>query len=251
MSDDFHRPTYTSSKKLPNGDTVPTNDDGEYNPTQVRLYGIPGQRGQLRGGEKASFTWYNTHFKAEARVDDKPADPALEDKWNIEFDKRIEMVETFLTELKKYRSGFDFEKFAADFPSPFQLYREYLVTFETRKLGPVSLYVSPGPAEDKVTVSTGIMFGYAYEGHTYDFPKPKLMLLPVHPLSRIPKDDSGFDLKAPEGYSVWIVDKLEECVQIEMDQGFIEQLVLEANMPGKRSPTAYRAAMALAQRGAG
>jgi hypothetical protein len=51
------------------------------------------------------------------------------------------------------------------------------------------------------------------------------------------------------GYRVWVVDKLNQCVEIEVNQGFVEQLVLEANLPGKRSPNAYRAAMALAHRG--
>lgn len=48
---------------------------------------------------------------------------------------------------------------------------------------------------------------------------------------------------------VWIVDKLDRCVEFEMNAGFIEQLVLEANLPGKRSPSSYRATMAMAHRG--
>ncbi|HTN98518.1 MAG TPA: hypothetical protein VL101_16205, partial [Nordella sp.] len=99
------------------------------------------------------------------------------------------------------------------------------------------------------TLSSGIMFGYAYEGHTYEFSKPKIMLVPSKPLvGRIPNDDSGYDAKYDEGYRVWLVDKLDQCVEVEINQGFVDEIVLEANMPGKRSPTAYRAAMSLSHR---
>ena len=47
----------------------------------------------------------------------------------------------------------------------------------------------------------------------------------------------------------WLVDKLDQCVEVEVSQGFIDELVLEANMPGKRSPTAYKAIMMLSHRG--
>ncbi len=50
------------------------------------------------------------------------------------------------------------------------------------------------------------------------------------------------------GYKVWIIDKLDECVEIDVNRGFAEQLVLEANMPGRRSPSTYRATMAVSHR---
>ncbi len=96
-------------------------------------------------------------------------------------------------------------------------------------------------------MSSGIVFGYAFEGHCYDLPKPKLMLIPGIP-EELKCDDCGYEKKADCGYVVWVVDKLDRCVEIEISQGFIEQLVLEANMPGKRSPTTYRATMQVAHR---
>ncbi len=95
--------------------------------------------------------------------------------------------------------------------------------------------------------SIGIIYGYAYEGHCYDLPRPAIMLLPV-PASEIPKDDSAYFAKRDEGYRVWVLDKLEECQQIEVTSGFVEELVLQANMPGKRSPSSYRATMQMAHR---
>ncbi|ESY25705.1 hypothetical protein X750_04030 [Mesorhizobium sp. LNJC394B00] len=97
--------------------------------------------------------------------------------------------------------------------------------------------------------SCGIIVGYAYEGHTYDLPKPKIMIIPAFPEPKIPADDSEFDAKEPEGYAVWLVDKLNECVELEMNQGFVEQIVLEANLPGKRSPTMYASKMTMGHRG--
>ncbi len=64
----------------------------------------------------------------------------------------------------------------------------------------------------------------------------------------IPKDDCGYDLKKDANYRVWIVDKLDECIELDMNQGFIEQIVLDANLPGKRSPSMYAAKMQMAHR---
>lgn len=98
------------------------------------------------------------------------------------------------------------------------------------------------------TISCGVIVGYAYEGHTYDLPKPKIMILPVRPEARIPGDDSGYDAKQDENYAVWLVDKLDECAEFEMNQGFVEQLVLDANLPGKRAPNMYVGRMMLGHR---
>ena len=86
-------------------------------------------------------------------------------------------------------------------------------------------------------ISCGIIVGYSFEGHCYDLPKPKIMFIPAAPRD-IPVDDCGYDVKyvaaARDKYRLWIVDKLDECIEFEMNQGFVEQLVLDANLPGKR-----------------
>ena len=93
-----------------------------------------------------------------------------------------------------------------------------------------------------------MIYGYAYEGHSYDLPKPKLMLLPTDP-EDLPVDDAGYTAKAGAGYKVWVVDKLDKCLEVEVNQGFVEQLVLEANLPGKRSPTMYASRFMMGHRG--
>lgn len=103
-----------------------------------------------------------------------------------------------------------------------------------KDMGTIQVLAVPQHAD--ATVSSGIIFGYAFEGHCYDLPRPKLMFLSVLP-AIIPDGDCGY--KEKKDYRVWIVDKLDQCLELEMNQGFVEQIVLEANLPGKRSPTAY------------
>jgi hypothetical protein len=119
-----------------------------------------------------------------------------------------------------------------------------LVALQTQMMGLVFLATLSNASKN---LSAGIIFGYAYEGHCYDLPKPKIMLIPAMP-GDIPEDDCGFDAKQPEDYRVWVVDKLDKCAEIELNQGFVEQIVLEANLPGKRSPRSYSATMQLAHR---
>jgi hypothetical protein len=237
MSDEFHRPTYTSAD-VNNG---PTNDDGHYNPTQVRLYGIPGKPGLVIDGVTAN----TSQGMANITIDLNDPEKA---KANIEnAAKLLDMLRRDPTKPfspATIGSGFPIPKFAAT----------YQLGLHMKMAGLVYL----GAQTKDKQLSAGIMFGYAYEGHTYDFPKPKIMLVPSFPLEgraaanappTRPADDSGYDKKYPEGYCVWLVDKLDHCVEIEASQGFVEEIVLEANLPGKRSPTMYGAKMALAHRG--
>jgi hypothetical protein len=121
---------------------------------------------------------------------------------------------------------------------------------DVKDAGSLGLIAAPTQSKNGGTskkLSAGVIYGYAYEGHCYDLPKPKIMLIPADPEE--PKcDDCGYDCKKDCDYRVWVVDKLDQCVEIEVNQGFVEQLVLEANMPGKRSPSTYRATMAMAHR---
>ncbi len=232
MSDDFHRPTYTAV----NANNEPTNTDGHYNPTQVRLYGIPGRLGPTFAGAQASISAFNDG--AQIRLDfGNPKKLAAD----------IDHVIEVLRALKK-----DPSRAAVMANAPFSgneasEHQKYQLGLVMKLFGTV--FLDSESRNEEKELSSGIMFGYAYEGHTYDFPKPKIMLVPSLPLSgRIPKDDSGYDKKYDEGYRVWLVDKLDQCVEVEVNQGFVDEIVLEANLPGKRSPTMYGAKMALAHR---
>ncbi|AZO28954.1 MULTISPECIES: hypothetical protein [Mesorhizobium] len=215
MSDDYHRPTYTS-----------TDAHGAFNATQVRLYGVPGLP---KPEHKNDFGGINTIVK--------------ENQYAITFSKLAEGDLDYTDELlQSIRLMFDKQ----EDKKPDSSYVFVKSVLENYMLLISAIDIQPETKKDTKKFSSGIIFGYAYEGHTYDLPKPKIMLIPAPPLE-IPSDDSGYDLKK-DYYRVWIVDKLDQCVEFEMNQGFIEQLVLEANLPGKRSPTMYAARQALGHR---
>lgn len=99
----------------------------------------------------------------------------------------------------------------------------------------------------KEQLNAGLIVGYAFEGGCYDLPKPKIIFTTAKP-QRIPVDDCGYDVKDSADYRVWVVDKLDKCIEVEVTEGFVEQLVLEANMPTRRSPASYRSVMQVAHR---
>lgn len=99
------------------------------------------------------------------------------------------------------------------------------------------------PGEISPLRSIGIIYGYAYEGHCYRLPKPRIMVLPVEPCELV-MGDCGYD---PElGYAVWRIDKLERVVALDVRTDSLKTLLLDENMPGNRSPLAYAQAMTLA-----
>jgi hypothetical protein len=117
------------------------------------------------------------------------------------------------------------------------------ILIKLQELGTASLTAENG----KDSVSCGIIVAYSFEGRTYDLVKPKIMIIPTLPLPKIPDDDSGFAAKGGS-YAVWLVDKLDDCVEFEISQGSIEQIVLEANLPGKRAPNMYAGRMMMGHR---
>ncbi|RWA66986.1 hypothetical protein [Mesorhizobium sp.] len=213
MSDDYHRPTYTT-----------TDVHGAFNATQVRLYGIPGLPKLKKENEGLADV-------LTVVIEDLLLIATSVSSAPIYGDVGSHIKELFSNQSTTPNSSYVFVQ---------SIFKNYMLM-----LGCIDIH----PEEDSDTImSSGIIFGYAYEGHTYDFPKPKIMMIPANPEVTIPYDDSDYKLKEKEGYAVWIVDKLDKCVEIEMNQGFVEQLVLEANLPGKRSPTMYAARQALGHR---
>ncbi|MES0138113.1 hypothetical protein NKJ88_24675 [Mesorhizobium sp. M0016] len=225
MSDDYHRPTLTFPS-------------GAYNATQVRLYGLGAEIGLSVPGAPAPFGDTGMY------VETAPGEPITDEQ-------HVNALEV----LKKYDSNKgrqDIINGNIPFPKiPIRVSYHFkidLKNFGAAVLSTVGSTFMLGSSPEQKT-SCGIIVGYAYEGHTYDLPKPKIMIIPAFPEPKIPADDSEFDAKEPEGYAVWLVDKLDECVELEMNQGFVEQIVLEANLPGKRSPTMYASKMTMGHRG--
>ncbi|QJP13375.1 hypothetical protein G3545_06720 [Starkeya sp. ORNL1] len=236
MGDEFHRPTLT----FPNG---------AYNASQVRLYGLPGVGRLLFAGESGAAGGANISVSANLSTGSPEEDERA----------RAQMMQV-INDMVPDRQMSDMDKFAhlvkQNITIPIFSGMSFQIALDMRKLGNIFLTAVTTFKEASETgklLSCGLIVGYAYEGHCYDLPKPKIMLIPVFP-QKIPPDDCGYDLKndkvstGVDRYMLWIVDKLDECVEFEMNQGFVEQLVLDANMPGKRSPTMYASRMQMAHR---
>ncbi len=270
MNDEFYRPTYTSDSSY-----------GAFNATQVRLYGIPGQTNDTKttSSEMHAVTGpggflvlrLNSKDKYPIKDDEAGYEPGKDDgsgKHGEPHDNRRKSVVDALNGTLKDRNVSAFLGGAALETSMYShvfvdaIMRGYLIMVSAIQTSITK--IKPAGARDAedegegdddedndqcatTEFTTGIIFGYAYEGHTYQLPKPKVMLIPAKP-KLIPADDSGYQLKEKAGYRVWLVDKLDQCVEIEINQGFIEQLVLDANLPGKRSPTMYAGRMMMAHR---
>ncbi|MDR6289548.1 MULTISPECIES: hypothetical protein [Inquilinus] len=227
MADDFHRPTLTFP-------------DGAYNATQVRLYGI----------SAPDDLSYSNDPKKE--LDDGSYSIMISPVSVIKNSDQ-QATSSVVDELRKKKlsnSGI-FHNILEDHSVKIPVAYYQIIKFDVKQYGTVGLVLFNSSAPEAPSPnrfsSCGIIVGYAYEGHCYDLPKPKIMVLPTPPVP-IPEDDCGYQLKRDSNYRLWVVDKLEECVEFEMNQGFIEQIVLEANLPGKRSPTSYVGRAMLAHR---
>jgi hypothetical protein len=214
MEEEFHRPTLTFP-------------GGGYSATQVRLYGIAAKEGLSFKGSPS--TWKGVSVLPPDGGDDA----------GVDVFKKV--LKEFKNDITQIIAALASRCLPWPFPIPVRYTNQLSV--DTKNFGTVVISTASDLAPSGL-LSVGIIVAYAYEGHTYDLPKPKIMLIKGSP-QLIPLDDSGFDKKSgpglnPDyGYRLWIVDKLDECVELEVNQGFVEQLVLEANLPGKRAPTMY------------
>ncbi len=238
MSDDFHRPTLTFPA-------------GTYNATQVRLYGIAPDGGFVYPGHPRRVDGKDIRVSIETISNDTSHNGAFEATIKKERkDRNLSDSELFATMLGILPILPPLPPIPIP-PIPHGFASQLSV--DLKSLGnlvistAVSFFESAPPKSTRKPSSCGIMVGYSYEGHCYDFSKPKIMIVPALPQT-IPADDCGYERKKDSRYQLWIVDKLDECVEFEMNQGFVEQIVLDANLPGKRSPTMYASRMMMGHR---
>jgi hypothetical protein len=93
---------------------------------------------------------------------------------------------------------------------------------------------------DKISIAA--IYGYSFEGHCYRLDKPKLLII-----EQDDYDAQGCGFSAP--YRMWSVTSKAMIMEVALDFDTAEKLVLEANLPGKRSPNTYGNDMALGHRG--
>ena len=120
--------------------------------------------------------------------------------------------------------------------------------------------------------SIAVAYGYAYEGHCYRFDRPRMLMFRAKDKGLVSAVGCGFgkteDLEVPypgtpnpgkgpvpkkepdypSKFYMWRVTKLQEIMEISIEAGFAEKLILEANLPGNKSPNTYAGNMQLGHR---
>lgn len=95
--------------------------------------------------------------------------------------------------------------------------------------------------------SLAVIYAYAYEGHPYRLPKPRIMV--VDGPGEVYTGSKGQETGQRSKLFMWRMSKHNHSLSIEIESGSIDTLVLDANTPGNRSVTSYHSHMQLAHRG--
>jgi len=92
-------------------------------------------------------------------------------------------------------------------------------------------------------------YAYAFEGHCYRLDTNRVFII------KGPKPEDavgcGFDdlpISTKGKYQMWRVRSSEELLEIVLNYGDVKKLILDANLPGKRSPSSYAITASLAHR---
>ncbi|AJC81766.1 hypothetical protein IE4803_PA00122 (plasmid) [Rhizobium etli bv. phaseoli str. IE4803] len=95
-----------------------------------------------------------------------------------------------------------------------------------------------------VTGSTVLAYGYAFEGHCYRLDSNRIFV--VTGPSAKPAVGCGFE--ANMGYKMWRLTASSQLLEISTNFADARALILDAQLPGKRSPNAYAITLRTAHR---
>jgi hypothetical protein len=129
----------------------------------------------------------------------------------------------------------------------------------------VQLYDDNGNLLNSGRYSAVLAYGYAFEGHCYRFDKVRTFIV----TTAVDEDPvgCGFDLeprtKEPVEtvltpnptlnptpvYRMWRIRAADELLELTTALDSAQRLVLDANLPGRRSPTTYSVTAQVAHRG--
>jgi hypothetical protein len=87
-------------------------------------------------------------------------------------------------------------------------------------------------------------YGYAYEGHCYRFEKTKIMVF-VGGDGKPANGGCGFSGE----YKMWRLQPNARIVELSTLAGTVQEVILDAGLPGRRAPATYRGEMQLVHRG--
>ncbi|PCK80912.1 hypothetical protein [Rhizobium sophoriradicis] len=94
-----------------------------------------------------------------------------------------------------------------------------------------------------VTGSTVLAYGYAFEGHCYRLDSTRIFII-TGPNAEDAKG-CGFD---GLGYKMWRITASEQILEISTAFGDARTLILDSQLPGKRSPSSYAITLRMAHR---
>lgn len=106
-----------------------------------------------------------------------------------------------------------------------------------------------GREQDVHDYSIVLAYGYSFEGHCYRLDTNRVFL--VKGPSAEDAAGCGFDNLPPAAngkYQMWRVRSNEELLEIAVNYGDVKKLILDANLPGRRSPSSYAITASLAHR---
>jgi len=95
-----------------------------------------------------------------------------------------------------------------------------------------------------ITGSTVLAYGYAFDGHCYRLDSNRIFVV-TGPNAETAVG-CGFD--KPAGYKMWRITASEQILEISTAFGDARTLILDAQLPGKRSPSAYAITLRMAHR---
>ncbi len=97
---------------------------------------------------------------------------------------------------------------------------------------------------DPDQVAIALVYGYAFEGHCYRLDRAKVMIFKYGGTAP-PAEGCGFDDK----YKMWRISSKTQLLELDTRVDLAETVILQANLPGKRSPNTYNSEAMLAHRG--
>jgi len=99
---------------------------------------------------------------------------------------------------------------------------------------------SSGEPDKLYSIALG--YAYAFEEHCYRLDTKRIFIV-----SRAKAEDAvGCGFEPP--YKMWRLRSNEELLEITMNYGDVKKLILDANLPGRRSPSSYAITASLAHR---
>ncbi len=105
-------------------------------------------------------------------------------------------------------------------------------------------------ATKDTTPTMALIYGYMFEGHTYQMARPRIMVVGEEKSDYRPgTGGNGIDPQPTGDLYVWRMNRESATVSIAVESGSIETLILEANTPGAASKASYASHMQTAHRG--